>query len=161
MKIFCKDLKNQAMKIINREKKEMIPLTYEEKDTHENQKNCYICKKEFCTDKNNKEFKNMQKARDHCHYTGIYRGSAHSSCNLRYKIPKKIPIRFHNESTYDYHLIIKQLAKKFKGSFECLGENTEKYITFSAPIKKGYDNGKTTICRLKFIDSCRFMQDSL
>ena len=35
-KIFCKNLKDQAMKIINYEKKEMIPLTDEEKETHEN-----------------------------------------------------------------------------------------------------------------------------
>ena len=50
MKIFCKDLKDQAMKIINYEKKEMIPLTDEEKESYENQDVCYICKKEFCTD---------------------------------------------------------------------------------------------------------------
>ena len=50
MKIFCKDLKDQALKIINYEKKEMIPLTDEEKETHENQKTCYICNQEFCTD---------------------------------------------------------------------------------------------------------------
>ena len=56
--------------------------------------------------------------------------------NLRYKIPKEIPVIFHNGSTFDYHFIIKQLAREFKGKFECLGENTEKYITFSAPIKK-------------------------
>ena len=55
MKIFCKDLKDQAMKIINYEKKEMIPLTDKEKETHENQKNCYICEKEFCTDENKKK----------------------------------------------------------------------------------------------------------
>ena len=55
MKIFCKDLKDQEMKIINYEKK-VTPLTDEEKETHENQKICYICEKEFCTDKNNKEF---------------------------------------------------------------------------------------------------------
>ena len=72
-----------------------------------------------------------------------------------------IPIVFHNWSTYDYHFIIKQLARKFKGNFDCLGENTEKYITFSAPIKKEHDNGKTTTYKLKFIDSCRFMQSSL
>ena len=48
----------------------MMPLTNEEKEIYENQKNCYICKKEFCTDENNKEFKNMQKVRDHRHYTG-------------------------------------------------------------------------------------------
>ena len=56
MKMFCKDLKDQAMKIINYEKKEMIPLTDKEKETHKNQKICYICEKEFCTDKNNKDF---------------------------------------------------------------------------------------------------------
>ena len=41
----------------------------------------------------------------------------------------------HN-AAYDHHFIIKQLAKEFKGQFECLGENTEKYVTFSVPIKK-------------------------
>ena len=56
MKIFCKDLKDQAMKIINHEKKKMIPLTNEEKETHENLKTSYMCKKEFCTDKTMKEF---------------------------------------------------------------------------------------------------------
>ena len=55
MKIFCNDLRNQAMKIINYEKKEMIPLTDKEKETHENQKICYIFEQEFCTDKNNKK----------------------------------------------------------------------------------------------------------
>ena len=95
------------------------------------------------------------------HYTGKYRGAAHSICNLRYKIPKKFPVVFHNGSTYDYHFIIKQLVKEFKGYFECLGENTEKYITFSVPIKKVLGNDKTVTYKLKFIDSYRFMQDSL
>ena len=53
--MFCKDLKDQAMKIINYEKKEMIPLTDEEKETHENQKICYKCEQEFCADENNKK----------------------------------------------------------------------------------------------------------
>ena len=104
-----------------------------------------------------KEFKLYQKVRDHCHYTGKFRGAAHSICNLRYKITKKIPIVFHNGSTYDYHFIIKQLAEDFKGQFECLGENTEKYITFSVPIKKD-DNSKKITYKLKFINSYRFMQ---
>ena len=178
MKIFCEDQKDQAMKIINHEKKEMMPLTDEEKESYENQEICHICEKEFCTDKNN-EFKKMQKVRDHCHYIGKYRGAAHSICNLRYKISKEIPVVFHNGSTYDYHFIIKQLAREFKGYFHCLGENTEKYITFSVPIKKALDNDndsdnyddsdndndknkvKTVTYRLKFIDSYRFIQDSL
>ena len=148
--MFCKDLKNQAKKIINYEKKKMIPLT-------DNEKESYL--EEFCTDENNKKFKKMHKVRDHCHYTGKYRGAA-SNCNLNYKILKEIPVVFHNGSTYDYHFIIKQLARKFKGNFECLGENTEKYITFSVLIKKEHDNGKTTTYKLKFINSYRFMQDS-
>ena len=61
MKMFCKNLKDQAMKITNHEKKEMIPLTDEEKETHENQKICSICEKEFCTDKISKEFKKCKK----------------------------------------------------------------------------------------------------
>ena len=84
-------------------------------------------------------------------YTGKYRGAAHNKCNLNYKISKEIPVVFHNGSTYDYHFIIKQLAREFKGNFECLGENTEKYITFSAPIKKEHDNGKTTTYKLNLL----------
>ena len=93
-------------------------------------------------------------------YTGKFRGVAHNICNLRYKVLKSIPIVFHNGSTYDYHFIIKQLAKEFKGEFECLGENTEKYITFSVPLKKN-NNSKKITYKLKFIDSDRFMSTSL
>ena len=94
-------------------------------------------KKEFCTNKNDEnEFKIHHKVRDHCHYAGKFREAAHNICNLRYKIPKNIPIVFHNGSTYDYHFIIKQLAIEVNGEFQCLGENTKKYITFTVPIKK-------------------------
>ena len=46
---------------------------------------------------------------------------------------KNIPTVFHNESNYDYHFIIKELAEEFKKQITCLGENNEKYITFTAP----------------------------
>ena len=62
------------------------------------------------------------------------RGAVHSICNLRYKTPKGIPVVFHNGSTYDYHFIIKELEEEFEGQFDCLVENTEKYITFLGPI---------------------------
>ena len=84
MEMFSKDLRNQAIKIINYEKKEMIPLTDDENKSYEKQKVCYICKKEFCTNKNDEnEFKLNNKVRDHCHYTGKLRGAAHNICNLR------------------------------------------------------------------------------
>ena len=68
---------------------------------------------------------------------------------------------FHNGSTYDYHFVIKKLAEEVKGEFECLGENTEKYITFSVPLKKENHNDKKITYKLKFTDSYRFMSASL
>ena len=100
MEMLSKDLREQAMKIINYEKKEMIPLTNEEKESYENQKICYMCGKEFSIDK-------KYKVRDYCHYTGKYRGAAHSNFILRYNIPNEIPVVFHNGSAYDYHFKIK------------------------------------------------------
>ena len=122
MKKFCKDLRKHATKLINYEKKKMIPLTAKEKIYRNKQKICYICKKEF-----NNNDKKQQKVKDHCHYTGKYRGAADNICNLRYKVPKKIPVVFHNGSTYDYHFIIKELVKEFDSNFDCLGENTEHF----------------------------------
>ena len=84
MERFCKDLKEHAIKIINYEKI-MIPLTNEERKLHRKQKVCYICKKRFSTDTDNKKY---HKFRDHCHYTGKHRGAANDICNLRCKTPK-------------------------------------------------------------------------
>ena len=61
--------------------------------------------------------KKYRKARDHCHYTGQYRDAAHSICNLKNSVPKKIPIVFYNGSNYDYHFIIKELAEEFNKQF--------------------------------------------
>ena len=118
-----------------------------------------MCQKEFCYNKNEKKkFKIYQKVRDHCPYTGKFRRAAYSICNLNYKLPPQdILVKIHNGSIYDYYFLIKELAEEFKGQFECLGENTEKYITFSVPIKKEHDNGKTITYQLKFtivVDSC-------
>ena len=157
MNKFCKDLRGHVTKIINYEKKKMIPLTTKEKIYHNKQKICYICKKEF----NNNDKKNY-KVGDHCHYTGKYRGAAHNICNFRYKVPKEIPIVFHNGSTYDYHFIVKELVKEFEGNFECLGENTEKYIIFSVPRKKKIENKDLEITyKINFFDSYRFMSSWL
>ena len=166
MKKFCKDLKEHATRIINYEKKKIIPLTKEGKINYNDKKVCYICKKEFDTIDTTKssslEHKKNYKVRDHCHYTGKYRGAAHNICNLRYKVPNEIPVVFHNGSTYNYHFIIKELVKEFEGNFDCLGENTEKYITFSVPLKKKIENKNLEITyKIKFTDSFRLMSSSL
>ena len=100
-----------TMEIITYEEKEMIPLNNEEIKSYEKQEVCHICKKKFCfVDNEKNEFKLYHKVRDHCHYTGKFRGAAHNICNLRYKVPKEMPVVTHN-AAYDDHFKTKQLAK--------------------------------------------------
>ena len=136
----------------------MIPLANEEKKYIISKKYVIYAKKDLVL---MTIIKKYHKVRDDSHFTGKYRGAAHDICNLRYKTPKEIPLVFYNGSKYDYYFIINELAKEFKGQFECLGENTEKYITFSVPIKKELDNGKTITEKIKLIDSFRLMSISL
>ena len=155
-KKLCDDLKDQAMELINTEKKEMIPLTDYEKWEYETLNYCHICNRKFCTDKNGKSiYEVYHKVRDHCHYTREFRGAAHNICNLRYREQREIPVVLHNGSNYNYHLIIKELAERFEGQLDCLGENTEKYITFSVLLKKEIKKKKLVTYKLRFIDSSR------
>ena len=163
LKNYAKKVKESANEIVNREKREIIPLTDEENNIYNEQEICYICKEKFCLDKDDfiiiilieKRLKIIVIV-----LTGKSRGLAHSICNLKYKIPKEIPIIIHN-ATYDTHFIINQLAIEFKGELNCIGDNMENYITFSVPIKKELNNGKTVTYKFKFIDGFRFMSTSL
>ena len=137
-------------------KKEMVPLTHEENNFYHEQEICYICNEKFCMDKD--------QVKDHCHYTGNFRGAGHGICNLNYNVQNQIPIIIHNAS-YDTHFLLNQLAIEFKGELNCVGYNMKKYITFSVPIKKecnnNNNNNKAITYKLKFIDSFRFMPTSL
>ena len=103
MKMFCENLSESVLRIISYKKKKITILTEEERKAHRKAKICYICRKEFSTDN---EDKNNYKVRDHCHYTAKYRGAAHNICNLRYNTPRKISVIAHNASTYDYHEVL-------------------------------------------------------
>ncbi|CAG2194510.1 unnamed protein product [Mytilus edulis] len=70
------------------------------------------------------------KVRDYCHFTGKYRGAAHNQCNLKYKMPKFIPVFFHNLAGYDSHLFTKNLGST-PGQLTCIPNSEEKYISFS------------------------------
>ena len=82
---------------------------------------------------------------------------------------KKNPIVFYNGRNYDYHFIIKELAKEFKKQYTILVINTEKYITFTVPIEKkatridknGEEITKNISYIVQFIYSARFMASSL
>ena len=137
--------------------KPMEPLTKAQWKDYKCVSSYHICFRPFRKDK--------PKVRDHCHYTGRYRGPTHMGCNLQYKIPSYIRIVFHNLSGYDAHLFIKELANY--GS--CMGiitKNREDYISFSIKAevdkyinKKG--TGKSKEIELIFIDSFKFMSSSL
>ena len=163
MKKFCKDLRKHVTKTINCNKKEVIPLTKKEECNYNKETNCHIRQKRFINYEDDYD-KKYYKVKDYCYYTGKYKGAAHNNYNLKYKMQKEIPIVFHNGSKYDYHFIIKELANEFDGNFKCLGENTEKCIMFSVPIKKEIRNKDKIIeitYKIKFIDSYRFMLRSL
>ncbi|XP_057316784.1 uncharacterized protein LOC130657804 [Hydractinia symbiolongicarpus] len=140
----------------------MMPLTEVLKREHEEASKCHIFLKPFDDCENNR------KVRDHRHYTGLYRGAAHNSCNLKYKIPSHIPVIFHNLSGYDAHLFIRELGEKYDTQdIGCIAENTEEYISFNVKINiplggMGYGDGETyKKIEIRFIDSCRFMLSSL
>ena len=156
----CKKLKEQALKIINYEEKEMILLTKEENNFYDEQEICYICEEKFCIDKNDKNSINKRNVKNHCYYTGRFRGAAHNICNLNYSVQKEIPVIIYN-ATYDTHFMLNQLAIEFEGELNCIGDNMEKCITFFVPIKRECDNNKTVTYKLKFIESFRFMSTSL
>ena len=97
--------------------------------SYEKETKCWICKEEFNDDKN-------YKVRDHCHFTGRYRGAAHNSCNLKYRKPNFTPVVFHNLSGYDSHLFIKNLGFS-QGKIDCIPNNEERYISFTKSIEVG------------------------
>ena len=83
IKRFCSEVKELGTKIVNHGQKEMTSLTDDENRYYEEQKECCICKKEFCFNKKQKlKFKLYKKVRDHCHFTGKVRGAACSLFNL-------------------------------------------------------------------------------
>ena len=80
------------------------------------------------------------KDRDHCLYTGKYKGAAHSICNLKFNVPNEIPVVFHNGPKFNFPFIVKKLGNDFEGHFECIGENSEKQIFFCSYKKGDYKN---------------------
>ena len=160
--VFLKYLEEHIKMIANIPKKKMIFGKKEEKQ-YEKETRSWICKGEL----NNDKFK------DHCHFTGRYRGAAHNKCNLNYRKPNFTPVVFHNLSGYDSHLFIKNLGFS-KGDIDCIPNNEEKYITFSKTIQVGtypkealdaegyiFYEQKPIYHTIRFIDSFKFMATSL
>ena len=107
---------------------------------------CWICDKQFSDDDDD------IKVRDHCHFTGKFRGAAHSSCNLKLKEKRFIPVVFHNLKKYDAHLFMRAFAE-LEEKPHCIPQNAENFISFSLK-KKGSSE-------IRFIDSYAHLSYSL
>ena len=123
IKTFCNYIKGEAHRLYHMFLElPMDPLTKKQWKKYKKATKCHNCYKPFTL--------RDPKVRDHCHYTGLYRGPAHSLCNLRYKIPSYIPAVFHNLSGYDAHLFIRELGAH-TSEMGVIVKNKEDYINLS------------------------------
>ena len=116
-------------------------MTIEDEDNYQNWQNCWICVEKII---NNKD-----KARDHCHITGKYRGAAHKKCNSELRIPRKLPIIFHNLEGYDGHLIFRELNNFKDIDIQVIPKTNERYMSIIV------NNS------IVFLDSLQFCKASL
>ena len=146
----------EDVKIISELGNEPMKIKEEEQEEFNQASNCWICGQLLNLD---------DRVRDHCHFTGRYRGAAHNRCNLKYSKPNHISVFFHNLTGYDSHLFIKKLGVT-AGAIDCIPNNEENYISFSKTIKTGeYTNKKgethDKFFKIVFKDSLKFMASSL
>lgn len=118
----------------------MRDLNDEELILYDSAETCYICEKIFTTDD--------VKVRDHDHTDGFFISAAHNSCNLKRKKQKELKIFMHNGSKYDFHFIVKSLAKKNVKNLYILPYNMENFrlVKFNSFV---------------LVDSLSFLQSSL
>ena len=141
------------------QKPKPLVLTKEEEKEFQYATICHICEEKLSSDK-------KSKVRDHCHFTGKYRGAAHNKCNLECRKPLILPVVFHNLQGYDSHLFIKKLAK-VQGDLFSIPATEEKYITFSkfVEVDQYYSKKREKVLfkkfEIRFIDSFKFLQTSL
>ena len=115
---------------------------------------CCVCGDPF-EDREDANRRTRDKVRDHCHFTGKYRGAAHNKCNLRLARSKRIPILFHNFTNYDNHLFVKALGK-IEGDIHVIARNDEKHISVTKDVPLGNEKWQ-----LRFSDTMSFVLGSL
>ena len=60
--------------------------------------------------------------------TGKFRGAAHNKFNINLRLPKKLPIIFHNLQGYDGHVIFKEL-NNFDVDIDVIAKGIDKYMS--------------------------------
>ena len=132
-----------------------MDITEEQQKEFDEAERCWLCQGKWG------EKKELKKVRDHCHFTGEYRGAAHSKCNLSLKQDKTIPVLFHNGGGYDFHLLVKNLGK-LTGEIDEIAKNEEQHISVTKKIPLAKSHGcQGQLWKMRFLDSCGFLQASL
>ena len=93
-------------------------MTSEDEEIFNNSHICWIYKQDL----------NIDKVRDHCHVTGQFRGAVRNKCNTNLKLPRKLPIIFHNLQGYDGHIIFKEL-NNFNVDISVIRKAIDKYMS--------------------------------
>lgn len=132
--------------------REVPILKGSEKLHYEGATHCWICEKPLL---------NGDKVLDHCHFTGKYRGPAHSYCNLKATDltggEYELPVFFHNFRGYDSYHLIKAIGSFWKNmKISCLAKSLFKFSTISIGT-----TFKRSDQLFKFVDSASFLQASL
>ena len=147
-----------------------IIMTAENNNDFNNAEQCYMCNKIFGSTFINKFNKKIiiTKVRDHCHFTGKYRGAACQACNLKFRVSKVIPVIFHNLRGYDSHFIFQNLGLFLKDrtdyanvEISAIPTNIEKYLSFTISTIATRKEDKYKSVKLRFIDSLQFMGSSI
>ena len=127
-------------KIITNHFNKNLVMSAEDEERFQLSNNCWICNKLFDAGDN--------KARDHCHITEKYRGSAHWSCNINIQLTKEALIIFYSFRGYESHLIMQEIGK-FDVEVSFIPNGLENYMASTI--------NKNSV----FIDSMQFMNCNL
>ena len=94
-------------------------MTTENENNYRNAEICWTCSQNIIKDK----------VRDHYHITGTFRGAAHKECNSKLRIPRKLPIIFHNLEGYDGHIIFREVNNFKDIDIQVIPKSSEKCMS--------------------------------
>ena len=138
-------IQSEVSRVSNILKNVYVPciMRPEDKYMHKHAKHCFMCRKKFS------DFHHLDKVRDHCHLSGMFKYTLCSTCSLtRAKRPPEIHLFFHGLSNYDSHFIIQKLYNFSSTEIKIIPKNTEQYLSFSVGC-------------VHFKDSYQFLSESL
>lgn len=185
VKSYADDLVHKFFNVI-----EPIRMTTEDWKDFKHATHCYVCNGSFCKqsemnlykqdkDKYWLHVKSLDKSaqkkylsdnkppkcplyavKDHCHFTGKYRGACCNDCNLKLQVRIEIPVLAHNFKGYDSHFFVQALNSQFSDKVSVIPHNSEKFLQASVDLDQNRIN-KKDMPQLVFRDSYCHLSDRL